>query len=270
MSVAQLRLHDHLKGERQLAEAQASVATGKLTFGDALARHKQRLHANPALKPRTKSYREERVTALLKSWPDLERMDVRKTGKTSCLDWAERFGQDASPIAFNNTVGTLRMILDLAIEAGARYDNPARFIKKVRVRPKQLHLPSQSQFLRLAEAIRGGDGGWGERCANLVCFLAYGGFRKSEAANIIWADCDFTKGEITVRGDAVTGTKNWDSRRIPMIPDMKRLLERNAQRHAVSLIERVGETQRRRLCELQHAGADQSQDESRLGVEGDL
>ena len=64
------------------------------------------------------------------------------------------------------------------------------------------------------------------RCADLVRFLAFGGFRKSEAAGITWGDCDFERGEILVRGDAETGTKNWSVRRVPMIPDMRALLEK--------------------------------------------
>ena len=55
-------------------------------------------------------------------------------------------------------------------------------------------------------------------------FLAFGGFRKGEAALIVWADCDLKKGEIFVRGDAETGTKNWSVRRVPMIPDMVAML----------------------------------------------
>jgi len=77
-------------------------------------------------------------------------------------------------------------------------------------------------------------------CADLVQFLAFGGFRKSEAANVTWGDCDFTKGEIIVRGDAETGTKNWETRRVPMIPDMCQLLERlRAKRAAEPARERV-------------------------------
>src|SRR5262249_51219650 len=64
------------------------------------------------------------------------------------------------------------------------------------------------------------------RCADLVRFLAFGGFRKGEAASITWADCDFEKGEILVRGDIHTGTKNWTVRRGPMVQDMKQLLQR--------------------------------------------
>ena len=76
------------------------------------------------------------------------------------------------------------------------------------------------------EAVEKSDGGWKHRCADPVRFLAFGGFRKSEAANITWADCDLEKGEIVVRGDPETGTKNWDIRRVPMIPEMRQLLER--------------------------------------------
>jgi len=75
-------------------------------------------------------------------------------------------------------------------------------------------------------AIRNSDGGWAERCADLVEFLAYSGCRIGEAARVEGHHCDFEKGEITVLGDPVTGTKNWEIRRVPMIPDMRRLLER--------------------------------------------
>jgi integrase len=127
---------------------------------------------------------------------------------------------------YNNTVGTLRQVLALASDEGARYGNPALRIKKVRVRPKTLHLPTHEQFTRFVEAIEAA-GAWCSRdCADLVCFLAYGGFRKGEAAAITWGDCDFERDEILVRGDAVTGTKNWTVRRVPMIPDMRQLLER--------------------------------------------
>ena len=49
--------------------------------------------------------------------------------------------------------------------------------------------------------------------------------RISESANITWADYDFEKQEIIVRGDPETGTKNWSIRRVPMISDMMELLQ---------------------------------------------
>jgi len=226
LAVAKLRLGDLEKVERQRTELQGAIAIGNMTFGDALAVFSNHLANDNSLKPRSKEYRQERVAALLKSWPGLEKTEVRKISKHDCLTWAATFGQKASPSNFNNTVGSLRMVIDVAIDAGARYDDPARFIKKLRVRQKELQLPNRDQFLKMVESIEGVKRRYSRDCANLVRFLAYGGFRKSEAANITWADCDFEKKEIVVRGDPETGTKNWTIRRVPMIPDMIELLKR--------------------------------------------
>jgi integrase len=226
ISVAKLRLGDFHKEERQRAAAHTAVARGKMTFGAALETYRERLKGDYALKDRSKTYRQERIAALLKSWPDLEQTDVSEISKTDCLTWAARFGEKSSPSAFNNTVGTLRLVLDIAVEAGARYDNPATQIKRKKIRQKLMHLPSQEQFPELVKAIRNSDGGWGDRCADLVEFLAFSGCRKGEAARVEGQHCDFEKNEIAVLGDPVTGTKNWEIRRVPMIPDMHRLLER--------------------------------------------
>jgi integrase len=231
ISVAKLRLSDFHKEERHRADAHKAVARGKMTFGQALETYRERLKGDQSLKDRSKTYREERILALLKSWPELEQEDAAQISKTECLAWAARFGQKASPSVFNNTVGTLKLVLDVAVEAGARYDNPAVHIKRKKVRQKHLQLPSQDQFRKLVSAIRQADGGWGKRCADLVEFLAYSGCRKGEAARIHGRDCDFEKREIAVLGDPVTGTKNWEIRRVPMIPDMQRLLERIQGEH---------------------------------------
>jgi len=240
MSVAKLRLADLEKVERQRVETHGAIANGTMRFGDALAMFRHRLDGDGSLKPRSKDYRKERIAALLRSWPGLEEMDVRKITKNDCLVWATNYGKKASASNFNNTVGSLRMVLDIAIEAGARYENPARFIKKARLRGKQLHLPDQDQFLRLAESIAHVNKRYSKDCADLVRFLAFGGFRKGEAAQITWADCDFEKREIVIRGDPETGTKNWSVRRVPMIPDMQALLEQlRAKREDEPVTERV-------------------------------
>ncbi len=225
ISVAKLRLGDFHKEERQRAAASKAIARGKMTFKDALQTYRERLKADHSLKERSKVYRNERLVALLKSWPDLEQTDAAQISKSDCLTWAGRFGVKSSSSAFNNTVGTLRQVLDIAVEAGARYDNPAIHIKRKKVVQKHLQLPSQEEFLALVTAIREIHG-MGKRCGDLVEFLAYSGCRKGEAARIYGRNCDFEKREILVLGDPSTGTKNWETRRVPMIPDMYRLLSR--------------------------------------------
>jgi integrase len=225
ISVAKMRLVDVEKQERQRAESTDAAARGKMTVADAIEIHKGRVAGDASLKPRTKDYHGQRITALLKSWPGLDKKLIRDVTKTECLNWAAKFGRTASPTAFNHTLGIMRTLLEIGMEVGARYDNPAKFVKRASERPKHIVLPEPEQFEKFIAEIQSGGSGHSRPCANLVRFMAYGGFRKGEAANITWSDCDLDKGEILVRGDAETGTKNWTVRRVPMIPDMKALLE---------------------------------------------
>ena len=233
ISVAKLRLADLEKEERQKVENQTAIAltSGKLTFSDAVALYLERLKADANLKPRSKEYREERVAAILRSWPELKDRDVRQISKHECQEWARRLSQKGSSIAFNNTIGTLRLILDIAVEGGARYDNPARGLKRRKVLVRRPELPGHEDFLSFVEEIQNSGRSSCYQAADLVRFLAFGGFRKSEAAHVKWADCDFNKGIITVRGKPVIGTKNSEIRDVPMIPEMVQLLERLKAAH---------------------------------------
>ncbi len=221
MSVAKLRLSDFVKEKQEEMGDDAAARSGKMTMADAVAIFRQRLDGQQDIKEGAKVYRRKCIESLLKSWPGLAEKPVGKVGKDDCLAWANRLAAEYSPSVYNNTVGTLRMILDIAIEKGARAQNPARFISKRRITQRELHLPSPGQFEAFVTNLAKG-GGWCSRdCADHVQFLAYGGFRKTEAANITWADCDFDNRQIRVRI-----TKNGKPRSVPMIPDMKALLER--------------------------------------------
>jgi integrase len=85
-------------------------------------------------------------------------------------------------------------------------------------------LPSREDFLRLVEAIRTAGARQSKDCANLVRFLAYSGVRIGEAKNVTWADVSFTKRQLHVRGDPDTVTKNGETRYVPMIPELEKML----------------------------------------------
>lgn len=111
LSIGKLRLADLEKAERQTAEHAIECVGGKMTFGHALAIFRSRLHGDASLKARTKAHREERIAAILRSWPALEKTDVRKLTKQDCLQWA--VGYQTSAVNFNKTVQTLRAILQI-------------------------------------------------------------------------------------------------------------------------------------------------------------
>lgn len=248
LSVAKLRLTDEEKKHRQLAQRQQAIQRGRgqMTFGDALEIYRARLRANPDIKSKTKDYYEQRLVSLLRTWPGLEKTNVRDLSKQTCLDWAARY--EGSSTAFNNTALVLRAVLEIAIESGVIYENVARHITRRAVRPKELHLPDNPRFVEFVQSIETAGGRFSSDCADLVRFLAYGGFRLGEAKNVTWADCDFGKEEIIARGDPDEGTKNSEIRRVPMIAEMRQLLERLQNEHpgdaTTASVMRVGECQK--------------------------
>ena len=223
-SVAVLKLSDELKEHRQVAELHAKAQTGKMTFGEALEIYRAELKADASIKERTRTYYEERATALIKTWPGIEVADVRKISREQCIEWAGRFKEKASPTAYNNTVGVLRKIIAVAVRKGVRYGNPANEITKAKVHIPHLDLPERSEFPKFVNAIESAKVANCYQAAELVRFLAFGGFRKKEAAHITWGDIRFndigTGGEIVVRE-----TKNGETRIVPMIREMVELLK---------------------------------------------
>jgi len=227
-SVAQAKLADFLKQHRSL-NSDIANRTGSLTFGEALRLHLQRLADDvegKRRKPATERYWRQVFAALLKSWPGLDTKDVRRITATDCEQWSRRFGKGSSSTRFNNTIAGLRQVLDLAVDASIIYANPAAKLKRTRVRQKQLTLPTSDQFLKLIETIRSA-GGWCSRaCADFFEGLAVSGVRLRDANELEWRDLDFKAGEIVVRGDPETGTKNWHVYRVPMISRARALFER--------------------------------------------
>lgn len=219
--MAELRLGDFMKQERAKAEGLKAEARGKMEFSDALQIYLNRLEGDYTVKPRTKDYYRERIKALLKSWPGLGGLDVAKIGKADCMAWATRYRAQSSASAFNNTAAVLRQVLRIACESGARYENPAEAIQRSALKPKALKLPEPAKFVELVAAIENSKVKACYLAADLVRFLAYSGCRKNEAAHVTWADCDFERGQIVLRI-----TKNGEVRRVPMIAEMRELLER--------------------------------------------
>jgi integrase len=162
----------------------------------------------------------------LKSWPGLKARDIRRITSAECLEWAAKSAKAISSTRFNNTVAALRNVFEVAIEAGAIYANPAARMERVPIRGKKLTLPTAGQFIQMIEEIRTAGAWCSKDCADFVEGLAVTGARLRDVGGMEWRDVDFKKGEVVIRGDADTGTKNWEIYRVPMIPQARILFER--------------------------------------------
>jgi integrase len=226
-TTAKLRLTDFLK-EHQ--EARNHLAPPK--FQEAVELFKQDLENRTDMKLASKRYRLWCLLKIERSWPGLWELRLNEITPTACQEWAAKLSRVIADRYFNNTIGTLKLVIEAGIKShkekgGEGIENPAAELKRVRVKQKEMRLPEPSQFAGLVENLRKNSGGWGPRIGDMVEFLAYSGTRiNSEAVLVTWEDVDWTRKEIVVRGYPDTRTKNGEIRRIPIIPDMEGLLTR--------------------------------------------
>ena len=217
-STAKLRRDDKLKAMRK-----PKPALG--TFAEARARYALELQQDHTLGEGTRYYRRNCLKALAKTWPELDELPLAKITANACKEWAHRFAAEYDEQYFNNTLGTLRMILTGA--GMGRDDNPAFQVKRLGVKPKQLELPEPEQFDRILEAIEDAGAPQSQRCADLARFLAFSGCRISEASQVTWSDVDWERAEIRVQNAKRSRTSNAHQVRfVPIIPAMRELLSR--------------------------------------------
>jgi integrase len=217
LTVAKLKLSDFLQGHRRLGVNKGESVTGEVI----IEMFKKEIEDDHNNKPRTKLYKQEVLTALKKSWPELFCKDIARISQKDCNEWAARYGKDYSATRYNGALGIVRRVFEIAIEHGYRVDNPAKFVDRRRVKPKELHLPSQAQFQEMAVHIETSGAGQSKDCANLFRFLAFSGLRIDEARHVLWSDVDFEKGQLHVRI-----TKNSKARWVPLNGSLRQLLEK--------------------------------------------
>lgn len=225
---AKVKLPDKFKEFKAIREKELDGESTDIpkTFADARALYETDINADHTLAERSKEYRLGRINALVKTWRgNLHEMKLERISVSACKQWADRFSKKFDEQNFNNTLGTLRGILE---RGGIGHDaNPAFKIKRLGVKPKTLQLPEPEQFEKLLGAIENAGGRYSKDCADFVRFLAFSGCRLSEARQVTWADVDWERNEIRIHNAKRSRTSNHSPfRYIPIIPAMRQLLER--------------------------------------------
>ena len=219
-TTAKLLLADFLKKKQKQA---ARPVTG--TFGEARKLYEADLTADYTLKEGSKTYRQNSIKALLRTWPELDAAAPDKITITECRTWAGLFTEKYDAVFFNNTLSTLRHILERA--GIGTDDNPARKIKRLGVKPKELKLPERDQFDALLVKIETSGAGQARHCADFIRFLAFSGCRLNEARQVHWQDVNLEEMEMRVHNSkSARTTSKPEFRFVPIIPQMRELLER--------------------------------------------
>jgi integrase len=249
-----LKTTDRSLANRKLADLRKKIA--KLTLTDTGSTNFEAVAKSwmdskrHALKPATISRREVCIKGLT---PYLNPVPIRNISSAQCEKWLERRGNKLSPSSFVQELDTLKLILDHAVSKGLLLDNPAQTIQRRKVVSEKIAVPSREQFQQIITAIRDADGefgtqGKGSDGADLVELLAYSGCRLNEAINIRWADVDLEHGRLVVTGGE-TGTKNHETRTVPITSALRELLLRlKVQRKNVQPSDAVSQIKDAKKC----------------------
>jgi hypothetical protein len=184
---AKLRLTDFLKTHQENRNR-----VDPPQFSDAVELFQVEIERDATVKRRSKEYRRRCLNKIQKTWPQLWTLRLDAITVQTCKEWAAKLNGEIASHYYNNTIATLRRVLQIGIKAhrgngGDALENPASELKRVRVKQNELQLPEPSQFKSLVENLRVKSGGWGPRVADLVEFLASGGMRiHSEAVVEHW------------------------------------------------------------------------------------
>lgn len=204
-------------------EAQASAKTSEI---------------GRTLKPSSAEYKREVLDALKRSWPGLAELEASDVTEKACRRWALKTQQEWSPTRYNGILGTLRGVLQLAVEDGQiSSPTPADKLRKAKIKVVPQKLPTLAELDKVVEDVRiqyrnlakGEPGGntHALESADLIEFLAYTGLRRKESALLRKSDIDIEKGQINLPAEI---TKNGLPRSVPLsdraLPIAKRWLER--------------------------------------------
>ena len=172
--------------------------------------------------------------------PSFKGIPVRSITRQTIEAWKVKRSGDIAARTFNKELETLSIILRYAKNVkGLLLDNPADEISHRKAPVSTVQIPTKAQFCQLVETLRK------EPQAAVPCgaadfaeFLAYSGLRLGEATEVRWRDINPELNTLLVTGGE-KGTKNHESRTIPLFPALCRLIERLKTKQMHTAEERI-------------------------------
>jgi integrase len=220
-----LKTKDRKLAERRLREVMEKVerlkaGTGRLTFGEIAKQFIGSELAARDLKRQSRADCLVRIASLQRTWRGLSLTPVRDIKTKDCEQWFAGRKQQIHAQRLNNELGILKQILAFAEREGFIMSNPATPIRRVKIVAVEPTIPTRDQFTLLVATLRKMGN---HDAADFVELLGYSGTRRNEGASLTWGDIDFDRGTFRVTGGA-EGTKNRQTRRVPLFPNLRRFL----------------------------------------------
>lgn len=226
-----LKTFDRKLAERRLAELRKKVKKLNLsdcagaTFED-VAQRWMETTSHP-LKPSSVKRRETCIGNLK---PFFKGVPIRNVEAKHCEKWLTERGRTVAAQTFAHERQVMNKVFEYAVKKGLMLESPSEDIERRRIPQAKIVVPTREQFHKLVDTIRRSDGRADSQQkakpgADLIELLAYSGMRVSEATALRWSDVSLERDCITITGGEI-GTKNHESRTVPMTEALRGLLSR--------------------------------------------
>jgi integrase len=188
--------------------------------GLAEAIHREAHRPDADLKQTTRHYYEQVAKSIIKSLPDhLASKRLDKVSVGDLREWRDDYWPTVSATRHNGALALLRRVWLRAIERKEVATNPIDSLKRIKPKDRKWTPPTKGGVAAIVESIAQQGKTHSKATAAAVEFLAYTGFRISEAQEARWSDIN---GGLLMRRVA----KNDEVRSVPLIPAAVGLLER--------------------------------------------
>ncbi|GAA5116988.1 site-specific integrase [Luteolibacter yonseiensis] len=220
LRIAKIKRDDLLAGMRAAAVLQPNAAHVR-TIGDVLAVVAERITTQPQLQPRTILFYRDILKVLKETLPVAVHARSWTAGEAG--KWWMRMAKQYHAQRANNLLGVAKRVGKAIVELGLRLDDPTAGLKRMKVTEKDLHIPSKETVEMVIEDVRAQRKAHSEEAGNYIEFLAYAGCRHGQAVALQWED--ITKDWIRFKS-GVSGTKGADTRRLPISPPLRAILDK--------------------------------------------
>ncbi|WP_193213911.1 tyrosine-type recombinase/integrase [Luteolibacter marinus] len=211
---------DEMLASLRKAAASESPEGGITTLEDAIRLTAGQLVDRPHTKPATNDYYRDLIAILRRTLPVTT--PARKWTSAEASAWWKSITKSYSAQRANNLLSVAKTMAGIIVDAGVRMDDPMAKLKRIRIVPRKLEVPSKEDMGRIVESIASQGKRASKQASLFVAFLAYSGCRHGEAQAALWEDVD--DDWLTLTGGE-NGTKNREIRRIPVSEPLRQVLD---------------------------------------------
>jgi integrase len=221
LRIAKIARDDRLAAMRGAA-AMADQNPAVRTVGDAVAVVASRLLDQPALKKPTIDYYRAMIRILNETLPVTIHGRSWTSGEAS--GWWKRIAGRYAWQRANNVLGVCKQVGKVLVEMGLRLDDPTARLKRLPARERDSSgVPSLKTIEAIVESIRIQGKSRSNESADYVAFLAFAGCRHGQAKAFQWKH---DEGQWLKFPAGIEGTKGAATRRLPISPPLRAVLDR--------------------------------------------